>query len=669
MGPKRTAKRLKTAPSADAAAPDDPAGSQPAGTDPAGHAAPAQPTTTARARKGRAKAAPAASSGETAADGSDPQPAASTPAVHGGGDSSSASGTADGHWGRLPTEVKHRIIRMSSPLTRFGLGWLAAPDINDFDGQRDMWLEIFETDWQGDLASLPRPRAFFVNKETARMIRTREMFARAARLDWFDLWSLQHAVVRNRWEDLLDMSNHTKMASIAAAENAVWLLEQLLVKKRKDSDLSEWLDEAIKNGATDTTRLLLDTIEPTEHHARLVECALMSGSLDIVKLLFERKPEWFAGVNASCATYKGHLDIVKFVHEKDACVFDERSMTEAIRNGHVDVVDFLWQHRRVGFPPHILNEVCRSGHIAVLTYLIEHCHVELCALDLSLLMGSSKPAAVLPIFDAMVRPDMQIGLHQAVYSGNAVFAKRVFAHGNFSVFPNITWTPIKTNNLQMLKLLHENGITEVSARTLEDAAAAGSLRTIKYAVEQMGAELPPKLIEKAAAGGHLELVKWLHEQRGQSATAFVMDHAAASGNVDLVKWLHARPKSKASKAAMNKAAANGHLAVVEFLHTHRAEGCTVKAMDKAGERGHAHVLDFLHKNRTEGFTDAMFRVAVDRDQRAVVRWVLENVERRKLDLNRAIRSALSSQLVDMCNIIEEYAQAKRIKLAVKRRRD
>ncbi|KAL2914561.1 hypothetical protein HK105_205912 [Polyrhizophydium stewartii] len=601
-----------------------------------------------------------------AADQSDPQPAAA-PALDDGGSSGGDDG--DSHWGRLPTEIKHRIIRMSSPLTRFGLGWLTAADLKDLAAQRDLWLEIFETEWQGDLASLPRPRAFFVNKETARMIRTREMFARVARLDWFDLWSLQHAVVRNRWEDLLDLSNHAKMAPVAAAENASSLLERLLVKKHKDYQIGWWLIEAAKYNAIDTARLLLAKLPPSADTLSVIGSVLATGSTDVIRLIFDHKPEWFARVRASSPASNGRLDAVKFLHENGVGVFDKAAMDNAIVGGYLDIVVYLHTHRTEGFNPAAVHFACSRGNAPIASYLVENRLVELSANDFNNLMQHGKPADVLPMLDSMLPPDMQISLDHAVVSGSLALVQKVLAHGNYTSTNIVTMVPIRTNNLQILKLLHKNGITVVEESALVDAAAAGSMSTIKYAAEHMAAVLPRRLIEKAAAGGHIELVKYLHEQHGQATTAFVMDNAAASGNLDLVKWLHARPKSKASKATMDKAAAGGHLAIVEFLHTHRAEGCTVKAMDKAGENGHAHVLDFLHKNRTEGFTEAMFRRAVDCDQRAAVRWILGNIDRQELDLNRAMRSALSLQLVDMCDILEAYAQSRHIKLSVKRHRD
>nr|KAJ3419217.1 hypothetical protein HK105_007253 [Polyrhizophydium stewartii] len=610
--------------------------------------------------------APAASSGETAADQSDPQPAAA-PALDDCG--SSGGDGDDGHWGRLPTEIKHRIIRMSSPLTRFGLGWLTAADLKDPAAQRDMWLEIFETNWQGDLASLPRPRAFHVKQETARMIRTREMFARVARLDWFDLWSLQHAVVRNRWEDLLDLSNHTKMAPVAAAENAAWLLERLLVKKYRDYDLMSWIIEAAKNNAVDTARLLLAKLSPLADAAIFIRDVLFYGKIDVVKLIFEHNPEWFAQTRASNPVAGGRLETVQFMHENGIGVFDTEAMENAIIFDHFDIVVYLHTHRTEGCSPSVGQCAFSRGNTAIASYLVENRLYEPSAQDLSSLMEFGKPADILKMLDSMLRPDMQISLDHAVASGSIALVKKVLAQGNYRSTNIVTAAPIRTNNLEMLKLLHKSGITVVEESALGDAAAAGSLSTIKYAAEHMAAVLPRRLIERAAASGHIELVKYLHEQHGQNTTAFVMDNAAASGNLDLVKWLHARPKSKASKTAMDKAAAGGHLAIVEFLHTHRAEGCTVKAMDKAGENGHAHVLDFLHKNRTEGFTEAMFRRAVDCDQRAAVRWILENVDQQELGLDRAMRSALSLQLVYMCDILEAYARSRHIKLSVKRHRD
>ncbi|KAL2914300.1 hypothetical protein HK105_206248 [Polyrhizophydium stewartii] len=660
-GPKRTTKRRKTAT-------DRESSSAPSLSVEPAAATVAPPAAPARARKGRAKAAPAASSGETAADQSDPQPAAA-PALDDGGDGSTDDGD-EGHWGRMPTEIRHRIIRMSSPFTRFGLGWLTAADLNDFDGQRDMWLEIFETEWQGDLASLPRPKASLVKQETCRMIRTREMFARVARLDWFDLWSLQHAVVRNRWEDLLDLSNHAKMAPIAAAENAVWLLERLLAKKRKEADILWWLSDAVKGSAVDTARMLIERLSPRADGQRVAFFAMAAGSIDIIKLLFELKPEWLSQTNASRAAACGHLEVVKFLYENSASQFNEETMDSAIIGGHLDIFVYLYDKGLVRFnSAHALEWACYGGCTAVISYLVENGLAELSAENVNDLMERGNPAAVVPILDAVLRPGIQVDLDRAVGSGSAELVRKVLARGNFDRSDSMTDVPLRTNNLAVLKLLHKSGITAIVQSAIEAAAAAGAMSTIQYAAEQMGAELPNRLIEKAATGGHLDLVKYLHEQRGQNTTASVTDNAAGSGNLDLVKWLHARPKSKASKAGMDKAAANGHLTIVQFLHTHRAEGCTVKAMDKAGENGHAHVLEFLHKHRTEGFTEAMFRRAVDCDQRAVVRWVLENVDQQQLDLNRAMRSALTSKLVDVCNIIEEYAQSKNIDLAVKRRRD
>ncbi|KAF4316167.1 hypothetical protein BBO99_00008339 [Phytophthora kernoviae] len=139
---------------------------------------------------------------------------------------------------------------------------------------------------------------------------------------------------------------------------------------------------------------------------------------------------------------------------------------------------------------------------------------------------------------------------------------------------------------------------------VEDAAAAGHLKIVKWLHKSGVGIATPRAIDNAAAHGHLEVVKWLHRKKDriEGCTVQAMDGAAAGGHLRIVKWLHTNRSEGCTEAAMDGAAAHGKLDMLKWLHKNRSEGCTTAAMDRAAAGGHFEVLLFLHNKRSEGCT-------------------------------------------------------------------
>ncbi|TYZ67687.1 hypothetical protein PybrP1_006083, partial [[Pythium] brassicae (nom. inval.)] len=126
-----------------------------------------------------------------------------------------------------------------------------------------------------------------------------------------------------------------------------------------------------------------------------------------------------------------------------------------------------------------------------------------------------------------------------------------------------------------------------------------------------GFRVPPthmKAISHCAASGDLDMVKWLHAEKLTEGTSGWIRSAAAFGHLHIVEWVHANiPTESCGTAAMDQAAGSGRLdMLVQWLHNNRVEGCTTNAMNWAARHDHLEVVQWLHENRAEGCTtDAM----------------------------------------------------------------
>ncbi|KAL2912445.1 hypothetical protein HK105_208089 [Polyrhizophydium stewartii] len=284
----------------------------------------------------------------------------------------SSKGTPS-HWDRLPRELKDLVLERSSALTRLSTGALPAWQLQRLGtaARVSLWLETLETDWAGDLARLPRvPDSSLV----FRHMRSRGMFERVRALGAAGRWVLRRAAVRNGWRDLLGLpdgpagpagggggggggaggdvavadADAEELARAAAAEGAVWLLEETLVGR-----------QMLPAG---------QALVP-----RLAELAAAGGQLDAVRWLHAASPDqaWTPAA-MDLAAAGGHLDVVEYLHEHRTEGCTQYAMDRAAAFGHLPVVRWLHEHRGEGCTKWCVREVAVVGHVEVLQYLHEH---------------------------------------------------------------------------------------------------------------------------------------------------------------------------------------------------------------------------------------------------------------------------------------------------------
>jgi len=148
----------------------------------------------------------------------------------------------------------------------------------------------------------------------------------------------------------------------------------------------------------------------------------------------------------------------------------------------------------------------------------------------------------------------------------------------------------------------ENGPANVARRKdengdgmLEAMASIGSVEGVQYLLEEQECELSARTMQKAAAGGCLELIEWLLERIDISLCAVVADEAAAAGHVHVLKYL--KGKGCLLQASTCKsAAAHGQLECLRYLHSIECSWDEDTCFSAAAG-GHLECLAFAHERK------------------------------------------------------------------------
>ncbi|GLC39373.1 hypothetical protein PLESTB_000323200 [Pleodorina starrii] len=127
----------------------------------------------------------------------------------------------------------------------------------------------------------------------------------------------------------------------------------------------------------------------------------------------------------------------------------------------------------------------------------------------------------------------------------------------------------RQGHLAVLQYLHASGLPVHARLVAGDAARAGHLPLVAWAVESLGvapADGAAWLLDCAAASGNLELMAWLHD-RGWALGPKAFPNGAESGCEEALEWLVERGcPFPLDGGAYFKAAFNGDLAMLRCLH-------------------------------------------------------------------------------------------------------
>ncbi|GLC38470.1 hypothetical protein PLESTB_001729400 [Pleodorina starrii] len=129
----------------------------------------------------------------------------------------------------------------------------------------------------------------------------------------------------------------------------------------------------------------------------------------------------------------------------------------------------------------------------------------------------------------------------------------------------------RQGHLAVLQYLHASGLPVNACSVAEEAARAGHLPILSWAVEGQGVApaddaATGSLLDLAAASGNLELMTWLHD-RGWALGPRAIHNGAGSGCEEALEWLVERGCSfPLDGGAYLGPARNGDLAMLRCLH-------------------------------------------------------------------------------------------------------
>mmetsp|Transcript_25912 Transcript_25912/g.45686 ORF Transcript_25912/g.45686 Transcript_25912/m.45686 type:complete len:878 (-) Transcript_25912:91-2724(-) len=166
----------------------------------------------------------------------------------------------------------------------------------------------------------------------------------------------------------------------------------------------------------------------------------------------------------------------------------------------------------------------------------------------------------------------------------------------------------------------------------------------------------------AARFGHMDIVKWLHEIGGAWGR-WTCQHAAESGRLDILRYAHENgcdwtsPREEPlSYHIISCAAKGGNLDCLKYVYENSACELGEYAAMYAAEGGHLDCLKYLHQNGIEFTKIDIDNAAKQGINDACVRYIEENNQPRRRNLEKELHSAVSSGNVKMIRqLVQEGA--------------
>ncbi|KAL2915697.1 hypothetical protein HK105_204641 [Polyrhizophydium stewartii] len=275
--------------------------------------------------------------------------------------------SATNEWDRMPAEIQNMILAHAGVLTLWVNGRIddAKLDINQF---KALLSDVFETDWQGDLTTLPfeRFKYLWIN-ESFWHLRTRSMHARVKALGFDRLnYGLEQAAILNGWTDLLDFGRPENLARNAAPCGSIAILEHLVDERKAVSLEMEHAELAAAFGRLDLLKWLSARFPSGGWEKWVIDAAAGNGHLDCVKWLHANRTEGCTTRAMDSAARNGHLDVVKFLHENRTEGCSRWAMDSAAEKGHANVVEFLHKNRTEGSIADAAKAAAKNGQLHVI---------------------------------------------------------------------------------------------------------------------------------------------------------------------------------------------------------------------------------------------------------------------------------------------------------------
>ncbi|KAL2919411.1 hypothetical protein HK105_201056 [Polyrhizophydium stewartii] len=472
------------------------------------------------------------------------------------------------HWDRLPRELRGMVLERASLLTQFSSGWLARADLCGLSHleRRQLWLDVIETDWQGDLRALPLPHE---RSDAFLAIRTRDMYSRVCRVlsEHGRLSSAkwrQRVAIRNRWPDIVDrlFDMPEAIMLMAASEGALWLIEDMLTKYTRNFIFfcSEWVARhAAAAGQPDMVVFAHERLPREPWNPDILYKAAATGNLDLVQWICENRKEIPIPTNTiDAAAGSGNLDLVVWLHmvRKDTC--SVQAMNVAASRGFIHIVRWLADNRTEGCSPSAIKLIAQTSHLDVLEFLFERYPGVFVGLDSDVFHWAVDPRIASWALDHGFVVDPAAMLSKFVECGNTACAR--WAHGVFGL-------PVSNDQLATACELNQAGmvrwILSTATATLTPAAINAmvdkcSTRTLAVAIVH-DSNCVRAAVERAVLKENIDMLEWLDRRYAGSIGQAELVLAASKGRATAVHFIldkvrsvqwdlaSARPKSTSRK--------------------------------------------------------------------------------------------------------------------------
>ncbi|KAL2915368.1 hypothetical protein HK105_204984 [Polyrhizophydium stewartii] len=423
------------------------------------------------------------------------------------------------HWDRLPVELRDEVDSHNCPtLVWFQRGrpLQAELDSLSIDARHRLWTQALESDWQGDLATLPRMP--WDHALTLRIV-SRGMLERVrACVPEFNS-SNQKAVeardvavcrlaIRRGWADLLEPLRFELVASAAALEGATQVLQVLREADLNIGDSSHLAGLAARDGHLETVQWLHSFRPADPLEEGVMEDAAGSGSLDLVVWLRRRAKGHHLREPLNIAAANGHLHIVEWLAKNWTGQCEPAAFIKACKNGHADVLDFL----RVQYPRvyRETNSVTYRGaqHVATLEWLRKH-----------------KPQFV-----------SERMLQSFVFSSNVEAADWIVKNTGARVTREMLEFSFRRDSVAMIKWMIVDQQFEIDFCKFNFGSQFYNTRILAWLIRR-DRDLASILAEQYVASGNGALVEWLHVRFPGSITQRTLMVAARAKSAKMLKFL------------------------------------------------------------------------------------------------------------------------------------
>ncbi|KAL2911480.1 hypothetical protein HK105_209059 [Polyrhizophydium stewartii] len=224
--------------------------------------------------------------------------------------------SATNEWDRMPAEIQNKILDAAGPFTKFVNGLLLAAELWMLSDNRreQVWQDVIDTDWQGDLDLLP---PIDIASKSLN-IRSRSFLERCH--NRFDRTDIVRVAVRNSWTDLFDFERPGALAETAAIEGALDVLVDLIDVRKIAKPTTQLALVAAEKGHLDVVKFVHERMPGGRWENDVANVAAQSGNLDLVVWLKEHHPECFGREAYQGVALRNHLHIVRWL--ADSCDFD-----------------------------------------------------------------------------------------------------------------------------------------------------------------------------------------------------------------------------------------------------------------------------------------------------------------------------------------------------------